>query len=78
VRLSTSGRSSSFATNRSTTRVNAKKGLGRMMTDAREYFQIDVVFVLIAVYAILGLVSILVVRFLESRLLTWRRAYDGD
>jgi sulfonate transport system permease protein len=58
--------------------INAKKGLGRMMTDAREYFQIDVVFVLIAVYAILGLASIIVVRFLESRLLTWRAAYDGD
>ena len=58
--------------------INAKRGLGRMMTDAREYFQIDVVFVLIAVYAGLGLVSILVVRFLEGRLLTWRRAYDGD
>jgi sulfonate transport system permease protein len=58
--------------------INAKKGLGRMMTDAREYFQIDVVFVLIAVYAILGLLSILLVRFLEGRLLTWRRAYDGD
>ncbi|TFV56942.1 ABC transporter permease [Mycobacterium sp. PS03-16] len=58
--------------------INAKKGLGRMMTDAREYFQVDVVFVLITVYAALGLVSILVVRFLEARLLTWRRAYDGD
>lgn len=58
--------------------INAKKGLGRMMTDAREYFQIDVVFVLIAVYAVLGLASILIVRFLEARLLTWRRAYDGD
>ena len=58
--------------------INAKKGLGRMMTDAREYFQIDVVFVLIGVYAILGLASIIVVRFLESRLLTWRTAYDGD
>jgi sulfonate transport system permease protein len=58
--------------------INAKRGLGRMMTDAREYFQIDVVFVLIALYAILGLISILVVRFLEGRLLTWRRAYDGD
>jgi sulfonate transport system permease protein len=58
--------------------INAKKGLGRMMTDAREYFQIDVVFVLIAVYAVLGLISILIVRFLEGRLLTWRRAYDGD
>ncbi len=58
--------------------INAKRGLGRMMTDAREYFQIDVVFVLIAIYAILGLVSILIVRFLEARLLTWRQAYDGD
>jgi sulfonate transport system permease protein len=58
--------------------INAKRGLGRMMTDAREYFQMDVVFVLIAVYAILGLTSILIVRFLESRLLTWRRVYDGD
>ena len=58
--------------------INAKKGLGRMMTDAREYFQIDIVFVLIGVYAILGLASIIVVRFLEARLLTWRRAYDGD
>ena len=34
--------------------------------------------VLIAVYAVLGLTSILVVRALESRLLVWRRAYDGD
>jgi sulfonate transport system permease protein len=58
--------------------INAKKGLGRMMTDAREYFQVDVVFVLIGVYAALGLSSILIVRFLESRLLTWRRTYDGD
>lgn len=58
--------------------INAKQGLGRMMTDAREYFQLDVVFVLIAVYAVLGLTSILVVRALESRLLVWRRAYDGD
>jgi sulfonate transport system permease protein len=58
--------------------INAKRGLGRMMTDAREYFQIDVVFVLIGVYAILGLASIIVVRFLEGRLLTWRRVYDGD
>ena len=48
------------------------------MTDAREYFQIDVVFVLIGVYAILGLTSVLIVRFLEARLLTWRRSYDGD
>lgn len=49
-----------------------------MMSDAREYFQLDVVFVLIAVYAILGLISIFIVRALETRLLTWRRSFDGN
>lgn len=58
--------------------INAKRGLGRMMSDAREYFQLDVVFVLIAVYAILGLLSIFIVRALEARLLTWRRSFDGN
>lgn len=57
--------------------VNAPEGLGRMMTDAREYFQLDVMFVLIAIYAALGLLSHALVRFAEARLLAWRRAYDG-
>ncbi len=57
--------------------VNAPSGLGRMMSDARDRFQLDVIFVLIGVYATLGLCSHALVRFLEARLLTWRRAYDG-
>ena len=57
--------------------INAPMGLGRMMSDAREYFRIDVIFVLLAVYALLGLASLAFVRFLEARLLTWRRAFDG-
>jgi sulfonate transport system permease protein len=57
--------------------INAPTGLGRMMNDAREYFRVDVIFVLLAVYAILGLLSLSLVRFLERRLLTWRRAFDG-
>ena len=57
--------------------VNAPLGLGRMMNDAREYFRVDVIFVLLAIYAILGLLSLSLVRFLERRLLTWRRAFDG-
>jgi sulfonate transport system permease protein len=57
--------------------VNAPLGLGRMMNDAREYFRVDVIFVLLAIYAILGLASLALVRFLEGRLLTWRRAFDG-
>lgn len=57
--------------------INAPVGLGRLMGDAREYFRIDVIFVLLAVYAALGLMSLSFVRFLEARLLTWRRAFDG-
>ncbi len=57
--------------------INAPVGLGRLMSDAREYFRIDVIFVLLAVYAALGLASLSFVRFLEARLLTWRRAFDG-
>lgn len=57
--------------------VNAPRGLGRMMNDAREYFRVDVIFVLLAIYAVLGLASLSIVRFLERRLLTWRRAFDG-
>jgi len=57
--------------------IAAPKGLGRMMTDAREYFRLDVIFVLIVVYAVLGLLSQALARLLEARLLTWRRAYDG-
>ncbi|ARP79802.1 ABC transporter permease [Bordetella genomosp. 8] len=57
--------------------INAPVGLGRMMSDAREYFRVDVIFVLLAVYALLGLLSLACVRYLEARLLTWRRAFDG-
>lgn len=57
--------------------INAPVGLGRMMSDAREYFRVDVIFVLLAVYALLGLASLAFVRYLEARLLVWRRAFDG-
>jgi len=57
--------------------INAPTGLGRMMSDAREYFRIDIIFVLLGVYALLGLMSLSVVRFLEARLLVWRRTFDG-
>ena len=58
--------------------VNAPEGLGRLMNDAREYFQLDVIFVVLTVYAALGLLSHAFVRFLEARLLVWRRAFDGQ
>ena len=58
--------------------INAPFGLGRMMSDAREYFRIDIIFVLLVIYAVLGLLSLAVVRFLEVRLLSWRRSFDGS
>ena len=58
--------------------INAPLGLGRMMSDAREYFRVDIIFVLLAVYAMLGLLSLSLVRYLESRLLQWRRVFDGQ
>jgi sulfonate transport system permease protein len=57
--------------------INAPMGLGRMMSDAREYFRVDIIFVLLAVYALLGLLSLAGVRYLEARLLSWRRVFDG-
>ncbi|WP_207478011.1 ABC transporter permease [Arenibaculum pallidiluteum] len=57
--------------------INAPAGLGRMMSDAREYFRVDVIFVLLGIYALLGLFSLALARFLEARLLSWRRAFDG-
>lgn len=57
--------------------INAPMGLGRMMSDAREYFRVDIIFVLLAVYALLGLLSLACVRYLEARLLSWRRVFDG-
>lgn len=57
--------------------INAPTGLGRMMSDAREYFRIDVIFVLLGVYALLGLLSLALARSLEYWLLRWRRSFDG-
>ena len=53
--------------------VNGDGGLGFMMMEAREFSQTDVVVLGLVVYAALGLLSDLVLRVLERRLLAWRR-----
>ncbi|MFA1542739.1 ABC transporter permease [Actinomadura monticuli] len=53
--------------------VNGDGGLGFMMMEAREFSQTDVVVLGLLVYATLGLLSDLVLRVLERRLLAWRR-----
>jgi len=53
--------------------LNATSGIGYMITLARTYAQSDIILVGLVVYAVLGVSSDLAVRFLESRVLSWRR-----
>lgn len=57
--------------------INARAGLGYLMNQAREFFQIDVIVVGLVVYGILGLLGDAVVRMLERSLLGWRRNFRG-
>ena len=45
------------------------------MNDARQNFQLDVMFVVICIYALLGLLSHALIRFLEKVLLDWQRSF---
>lgn len=53
--------------------VATQSGIGFLMMEAREFSQTDVVLVGLFVYALLGLLSDLVLRIAERRALTWRR-----
>ncbi|MEU7871488.1 ABC transporter permease [Dactylosporangium sp. NPDC049140] len=53
--------------------VNGQGGLGFMMMEAREFSQTDVVVLGLLVYATLGLLSDLALRYGERRLLAWHR-----
>ncbi|MFC6154099.1 ABC transporter permease [Nocardioides yefusunii] len=52
--------------------VNAGAGLGYMITNARDFYQPDVVVVGLLTYAVLGLLTDAIVRVLERRALRWR------
>ncbi|WP_067846096.1 ABC transporter permease [Nocardia lijiangensis] len=53
--------------------VNAVDGLGKMMTNAQNYGQADVILVGLAVYGVFGLASDAGIRLLERKVLSWRR-----
>lgn len=57
--------------------INARNGLGRLMSDARSLFRIDLMVLVVVLYAVLGLGSYAFVRFLERRLLQWRAGFVG-
>ncbi len=57
---------------------NANSGLGRLMFDARSSLRTDQIYVLVVVYACLGLLSLAFVRLLERRFLQWREGFQGE
>jgi sulfonate transport system permease protein len=57
--------------------INATSGIGYLMNDARDFMRIDILVVGLLIYAILGLVVDILVRWLEGRLLAWRPSFVG-
>jgi len=53
--------------------VNANAGLGFMISQATQFLNMNVIFVALAVYAVLGLITDSIVRLLERKALAWRR-----
>jgi len=58
--------------------IRNDRGLGSLMTDAQQYFRTDVMFVVLAIYAALGLLTDVFVRLLERKALAWRRSFVGS
>ncbi|MDF0529737.1 ABC transporter permease [Tsukamurella sp. 8F] len=57
--------------------VNATDGLGKLMSDAQNYGQSDVILVCLIVYGVFGLVSDTAIRLLERRVLSWRQTISS-
>jgi sulfonate transport system permease protein len=55
--------------------INADAGIGYMVMNARDFLRTDIIFVGLAMYALLGLATDQSVRFLEKHLLAWRPNY---
>jgi sulfonate transport system permease protein len=53
----------------------ASAGIGFLATNAREFLQTDIMVLVIALYALIGLVTDLLARALERRLLAWHPNY---
>ncbi|MFB7724871.1 ABC transporter permease [Nocardia sp. NPDC056100] len=52
-------------------------GLGFLMNDAKEFLRTDQIFLVLVIYAVLGLLTDLFVRVLERRFLSWRTGFEG-
>jgi sulfonate transport system permease protein len=54
--------------------INADRGIGYLIMDARDFMRTDIIIVGLLVYAILGLTTDALVRAIERRALAWRPA----
>ena len=52
-------------------------GLGFLMNDAKEYLRVDQIFLVLVIYAGLGLITDSLVRLAERRALRWRNGFEG-
>ena len=52
--------------------INANSGIGFILTSARDFLQTDVIVVCLLVYALMGLATDALVRWIEARALAWR------
>lgn len=57
--------------------INAQSGLGYLINQAQTTDRTDIMFLCLALYAVLGLLADALVRLLERRLLVWRRGFAG-
>lgn len=57
--------------------INAVQGIGFLMSRAQTLLQFDVSVLIIVIYAVAGLLSYALVRFLERQLLGWRNRFQG-
>ncbi|MEU0545751.1 ABC transporter permease [Nocardia sp. NPDC005978] len=53
-------------------------GLGFLMNDAKEFLRTDQIFLVLVIYAVLGLLTDTFVRLLERRFLAWRTGFEGQ
>lgn len=55
--------------------IGATAGIGFMATNAREFLQVDVIVLVVVIYAVIGIVCDVAARLLERRLLRWHPTY---
>ncbi len=57
--------------------INAQSGLGYLISQAQTTNRTDIMFLCLAIYAVLGVLADAIVRLLERTLLAWRRGFKG-